>query len=136
MCTRGAFKGDQELEQSDSGRAQLPRQNSSLLRNFELNTIQRLHRIQRQLHCGTQVSQGPRRSLARLRSRTSDHGTVFAFPESNSLIRLSISSSQAACTSLSTFPPRFEISDSAKASCSAMDKERAFSSSLETSVVI
>jgi hypothetical protein len=51
-------------------------------------------------------------------------------------MRLPISASQAACTPSSTLPPRFEIRESAKASCSSIESDSAFSSSLETSGVI
>jgi hypothetical protein len=71
-------------------------------------------------------------SFAKLRRRTSDHGVVFALPESRSARRLPISASQAACTPSSTLPPRFEIRESARASCSSIESDSAFSSRRET----
>src|SRR6185437_8054364 len=51
-------------------------------------------------------------------------------------MRLRISSSHAAKTPSSTFPPRLETSESAKASCSSTERERACCSNLATSGVI
>jgi len=75
-------------------------------------------------------------NFVRLRLRTSAQEVVFAFPESRSAIRLPISASQAACTPSSTSPSRFEIRESANASCSSMDNDKACSSNFETFGVI
>src|SRR6185437_13679437 len=61
---------------------------------------------------------------------------VFALPDFNSVTRRPISAFHAASTSSSTLPPRFEIRESASASCSSTDSDKAFSNNLETSGVI
>src|ERR1700733_13611386 len=61
---------------------------------------------------------------------------VLALPDPRSTIRFLISSSHAAKTPSSTFPPRLEIRESANASCSSTERLRACSSSLATSGVI
>jgi hypothetical protein len=104
--------------------------------DFVPSTSRMMRRIRRRLRRETRSSYRPRGSFARLRRLTSSQGTVFAAPESSSAIRLSISASQAAWTPGSTLPPRFEIRESASASCSSTDKESARLSSFETSGVI
>ncbi len=85
---------------------------------------------------GIRLAYFPCVSRDEIRRWTSSHGTVLAFPESNSAMRRLISSFQALSAPSSTAASRLSIREQAKSARSSSERERAFCSRSRTCCVI
>ena len=85
---------------------------------------------------GIRLAYFPCVSRDEIRRWTSSHGTVLAFPESNSAMRRLISSFQALSAPSPTAASRLSIREQAKSARSSSERERAFCSRSRTCCVI